>query len=78
MVTPKKCHKLTLPSPHTLSMQEVLNVGGTWLIKAGDKIVKAGFSERERRCCKEAGESKQTWIYSWMRRGILFQNENEM
>jgi hypothetical protein len=48
------------------------------LIKAGDKIVKAGFSERERRCCKEAGESKQTWIYSWMRRGILFQNENEM
>jgi hypothetical protein len=41
MVTPKKYHKLTLPSPHILSMQYVLDVGGTWLNKAGDKIVKA-------------------------------------
>jgi hypothetical protein len=41
MVTLKKCHKLTSPFPHTLSMQYVLDVGGTWLIKAGDKIVKA-------------------------------------
>ncbi len=39
-VTPKKSLKLTLPSPHILSMQYVLHVGGTLLNKAGDKIVK--------------------------------------
>ena len=30
-----------MPSPHILSMQYVLDVGGTLLIKAGDEIVKA-------------------------------------
>ena len=44
METPKKCHKLTLPYPHILSMQYVLNVGGTLSIKAVDEIVKVWVS----------------------------------
>jgi hypothetical protein len=79
METPKKCHKLTLPSPHILPMQYyVLNVSGALLINAGRNCKGLGYGKGKDAAAKRQVRVIKTWIYSWMCRGVLFQEEYEM
>ena len=62
-------------------LQYVLVVGGTLLIKGGDKTAE-GWAIRKGKLLLHTGkhvESNKTGIYScWMRGGVLFQEECEM
>ena len=53
-------------------------MGGTLLIKAGDEIVKDWVIGEKDDAAKRQVKVIKTWIYGWMRRGVLFQEEYEM